>query len=111
MARAPDNRSATSTCTSSRGATMTGCCSIGTRSPATATGLPRSPSGSAGFCNRVSPGLLVYRSGVVDHQLDRIAAAIIIASEMAGDVDRAAAGGREKFAEWRLGDAKANGFQ
>src|SRR5439155_12515009 len=111
MAKAPGSPSATSTCTSSRGTAMTGCCSTGIQSPAIAPGLPRSLSGFAGFCNRVSPGLLVYRSGVVDHQLDRIAAAIIIAPQMAGDMDRTAARGREKFAERRLGDAKRDRLQ
>src|SRR5438045_9679977 len=111
MARAPDNRSATSTCTSSRDAMVTGCCSIGIRSPAITPGLPRPPSVSVGFYNRASPGLLVYRSGVVDHQLDRVAAAIIVASEMAGDMDRAAARGRQEFAERRLGDAKGDRLQ
>src|SRR5439155_17183361 len=51
------------------------------------------------------------RRGVVDHQLDRVAAAIIVASEMAGDMDRTTAGGREKFAERRLGDAKGDRLQ
>ena len=48
------------------------------------------------------------RGGVIDHQLDRVAAAPYVAAQMTGDMDRDTAGLGEKMAERRLGGAKGN---
>src|SRR6266702_1637174 len=90
-----------------RGGSMTAWRSTGTPSPATPPASPRSPSAFAAFCRSSA----VHRRGVVDEQLNGIAAAVVVAPEMAGDVDRPAARGGEKRAERALGDAKGDRLQ
>src|ERR1700730_8866234 len=104
MARAPANRSGISTCTSSRGGPRTCCCSTGSPRPATKAASAKSPSASAVF----SKASVLRRGGVVDHQLDRVAAAIVVAPEMAGEVDRAAARGGQEGAERGVDGAKGD---
>src|SRR6202023_1074371 len=96
-----------STCISFRGAPRTCCCSTGSRSPATPPISAKSPSASAVF----SKASVLRRGGVVDHQLDRIAAAVVIAPKMAGEMYRAAARGGEKRPERRVDGAKGDRLQ
>src|SRR5712692_8765926 len=111
MERAPASRSGISTCTSSRGAPRTCCCSTGIRSPVTTLASAKWPSASAVFSKLSALRLLVYRGGVLDHQLDRVGAAVVVAPEMAGEVDRAAAGGGKELPQRALGDAKGDRLQ
>ena len=48
------------------------------------------------------------RGGVIDHELDRVAAAPYVAAKVTGDMDRDTAGLGEKMAERRLGGAKGD---
>ena len=48
------------------------------------------------------------RGGVIDHELDRVAAAPYVAAQVTGDMDRDTAGLGEKMAERRLRGAKGD---
>src|SRR5579884_4351088 len=71
-----------------------------TPSPASGGGL------GWGYAGRSA--LSYYSGGVVDHELHRSAAAVVVAAEVAGDVDRPAARSGKKRAERPVGGAEGD---
>src|SRR5688572_6567834 len=104
MDPAPANRLGISISTSSRAGSATAWQSTGTRSPATGPASASWPNGSARCCSLSE----FDRGGVVDDQLHRVAAAIGVAPQVAGDVHRTAPRGGEKLSERRVGDPEGD---